>query len=384
MDFRPSEEQREVAALSQKVLGDYCGNERLRQIEDSAETGRFDGELWQALAELGLLGVAVSEADGGMGFGFEELSALIEQSGRHVAPVPLLQVLVGGAMPLSRFGSEEQRARLLPGILGGDAERLVVPAMHDPMPAGSAVRPELRAVASADGWQLDGELFGVPLAKRAVRVLVPASTGDGDEQALFLLDPAAAGVSITEQLITTGESYPKLELQGVRVAPEDVLAQGDQARAATAWIAERMTAALAVQALGIADQMTKMTAEYTAEREQFGVKIATFQAVGQRAANCYIDVQCLSVAVMQAVSLLARETDATDAVRVAKVWAGDACHRISYAAQHMHGGMGVDRDYHLWRYCLWAKKVEMLMGSSVEQLQAIGSDLAEKWLAELR
>ena len=127
----------------------------------------------------------------------------------------------------------------------------------------------------------------------------------------------------------------------------------------------------------------QITAEYTAEREQFGIKIATFQAVGQRAANCYIDVQCLSMAVQQAVSLLDQQGDASDAVRVAKVWAGDVCHRVSHAAQHLHGGVGVDRDYHLWRYCLWAKKVELLMGSSVEQLSAIGAGLAEKWLAEV-
>ncbi len=386
MDFKPSEERCEVAELAQKILSDFCGNERLRALEADSEDGRFDAELWQALADAGLLGVAVGEADGGMGFGFEELSALIEQSGRHVAPVPLLQVLVGAALPLSRFGSAEQRTRLLPGILSGDAEQLVVPALHDPMPAGSAVRPELRATASAGaggGWQLDGELFGVPVAKRAARILVPASTGDGDGLVLLLFDPKADGVTMTQQLITTGESYPRVELKGVQVGGEDVVAEGDEARAAVVWIAERMTTALAAQALGIADQMLRITAGYTAEREQFGVKIATFQAVGHRAANCYIDVQCLSMAVMQAVSLLAQEADAADEVCVAKVWAGDACHRVSYSAQHMHGGMGVDRDYHLWRYCLWAKKVELLMGSNVEQLEALGASLAKRWLAKV-
>ena len=384
MDFRLSEEQREVAALSERILGDYCSNERLRELEAESDDGRFDGKLWAALAEAGLLGVAVGEADGGMGFGFEALSALIEQSGRYVAPAPLLQVLVGGALPISRFGSEEQRKRLLPGILSGDSEQLVVPGLHDPTPATATLRPELRASTSAGGgWQLHGEMCAVPLADRAARVLTAASIDGGESIGLFLFDPKAAGVTMRPQVITTGESYPQLSLQEVPVSAEDVLAEGDQARTVLAWVAERMTAALAIQALGIADQMMQITAQYTAEREQFGVKIATFQAVGQRAANCYIDVQCLQMAVMQAVSLLDREEDATAAVRVAKVWAGDTCHRVSHAAQHLHGGMGVDRDYHLWRYCLWSKKVELLMGSNAEQLSLIGESLAERWLAEV-
>jgi alkylation response protein AidB-like acyl-CoA dehydrogenase len=119
-----------------------------------------------------------------------------------------------------------------------------------------------------------------------------------------------------------------------------------------------------------------MTAEYTSTREQFARKIATFQAVGQRAANAYIDVECLRGVVQQATWLLSEERSADEEVSVAKVWAGDVGHRVSFAAQHLHGGMGVDVDYPLHRYCLWAKQLELTLGSSAVHLERLGAALA--------
>ncbi len=123
-------------------------------------------------------------------------------------------------------------------------------------------------------------------------------------------------------------------------------------------------------------QSLRMTASYTSTREQFGRKIATFQAVGQRAANAYIDVECLRLVVQHAVWLLGEERPASEEVAVAKIWAGDTGHRVSFAAQHLHGGMGVDVDYPLHRYCLWAKQLELTLGSSADELERLGARLA--------
>src|SRR5690606_34119695 len=112
----------------------------------------------------------------------------------------------------------------------------------------------------------------------------------------------------------------------------------------------------------VTDRALRMTASYAAERKQFGVPIATFQAVGHRAANGFIDVECLRLNTYQAVSRLHSGLDATTEVQIAKIWAGDVGHRVSYSAQHLHGGTGIDRDYPLWRYCLWARHNEMMLG----------------------
>jgi alkylation response protein AidB-like acyl-CoA dehydrogenase len=127
--------------------------------------------------------------------------------------------------------------------------------------------------------------------------------------------------------------------------------------------------------------MMRMTASYTSERQQFGVPVATFQAVGHRAADCYIDVECLRLTTQQAVSLLAQGGDSSEAVMIAKIWVGDVCHRVSQAAQHLHGGIGIDRDYELFRYCLWARQIELTCGTSAALTQGLGEKIAADFLA---
>ena len=193
---------------------------------------------------------------------------------------------------------------------------------------------------------------------------------------LVLLDPAAAGVGLTDMRYTTYEPMFELRLENVECAGTDVLAGPDRGDEALSWIVERSTAALCAHQLGVTDVALRMTASYTAEREQFGVPIATFQAVGHRAANCFIDVECLRLNTYQAVSLLDAGQPATTEVQIAKVWAGDVGHRVSYASQHLHGGTGIDRDYPLWRFCLWARHNELALGGSARQLAELGGRIA--------
>jgi alkylation response protein AidB-like acyl-CoA dehydrogenase len=125
--------------------------------------------------------------------------------------------------------------------------------------------------------------------------------------------------------------------------------------------------------------MLKMTAAYTSQREQFGRPIATFQAVSHRAADAYIDVQNLRLACQQAASLLSARVAANQAVMIAKIWAADVAHRVSQSSQHLHGGIGVDRDYPLFRFCLWAKQLELTLGGGNSYLTALGDAIAEEF-----
>jgi alkylation response protein AidB-like acyl-CoA dehydrogenase len=372
MDFSLSQEQLELEKLARQILEDQTTNEQLREIE--AQDDLFDEKLWGDLAEAGLLGVAIREGQGGMELGFDSLCLLIEAVGYTVAPAPVIPVLVSAALPIDRFGSEEQKARLLPGVAAGTT--LLSAALIEPQNEDIEA-PRTRARATADGWQLDGTKSCVPFAHRADRVLVAAQMDGG--VGVFLLDPRGKGVTLNRQEVTAGEPQFEMLLAGANVAADDLLAGPDTAREVLRWVAERTAAATCAMAVGVADRSTRMTAAYTAEREQFGVKIATFQAVGQRAANCYIDTECLRLVTQQAVSLLNRESDATDEVVIAKIWAGDVSHRVSHAAQHLHGGIGVDRDYPLFRYCLWAKQLELSLGSSAELLARLGEGIAREY-----
>lgn len=374
MDFSLSEEQIELRNLARQILVDQTSNEHLREIEAGEE--RFDAKLWADLAEAGLLGIGVSEAQGGMELGFESLCLLVEEVGRTVAPAPVLPVLVSGALAIDHFGNEEQKQRLLPGVVRGEsflAAGAIEPLNEDPM------QPLTRAKQAGEGVSLDGTKTCVPFADRATRVVAAALHDEGI--GLYLVDPNGAGVTLERQVSTAGEPQFQIKLEGATVAEEDILVAPGEGARALQWISQRTAAAHCAMAVGVVDRMTRMTAEYTAEREQFGVKIATFQAVGQRAANCYIDAECLRLTTQQAISLLNEDRDAEDEVTIAKMWAGDVCHRVSHAAQHLHGGIGVDRDYPLFRYCQWAKQLELAMGSTAQLTAKLGEGIAREFSA---
>ncbi len=371
MDFGFSEQQRDVQTLARQILSDNVSPESLAQY-DAYKADRFDRELWAKVAEAGLLGVAVGEEYGGMDFGFFELALLVEEAGRSIAPLPLISHLVSAALPIQQFGSAEQRQRWLPGVVSG--ETLLSAALTEPYNEDPTQPLLTSAVADGAGLRLSGDKTAVPFAHLADRILVSAKMGDG--VAVVLLDPKAAGVSLTPMQVTTYEPQFALSLDNVSIAAEDILAGPESGRALMQWLSERTSAALCAHQLGASDKAMRMTASYTAERKQFGVLISTFQAVGHRAANCFIDVECLRLNTYQAVSRLDGGLDATNEVHIAKIWAGDVGHRVSYAAQHLHGGTGIDRDYPLWRYCTWLRYNEMTLGSSAKTLANLGKRIA--------
>lgn len=371
MEFGFSEQQRDVQNLAREILSEQVTPEKLSHY-DEYQQERFDETLWQQLAKAGLLGIAIDPAHGGMGFGFTELAMFIEETGRTIAPVPAISHLVSSALPVQRFGTDAQKERLLPAAASG--EIMLTAALMESCNEDPAEPRLTTALAEGDGYRVTGVKTAVPFAHRAQRILLSAATNN--DVVVLLLDPKANGVSLKPLKVSTYEPQFELVLDNVTVAAEDILAAPGQGAAVMQWIDEHTAAALCAHQVGVCDQSMRMTASYTAERKQFGVPIATFQAVGHRAANCFIDVESLRLNTYQAVSRLDSGIDATTEVQIAKIWAGDCGHRVSYASQHLHGGMGIDRDYPLWRLCLWARHNEMMLGSSARQLAQLGQRIA--------
>jgi alkylation response protein AidB-like acyl-CoA dehydrogenase len=371
MDFSYREEQLEVQALAEKILGDQTSNERQKQVD--AQPARFDEKLWQDLAAAGLLGVAVEEASGGMDFDFESLCLLVEEAGRCAAALPLIPALVSAVMPLQRWGGSEQKL-LLSQVVSGEViltAALTEPGNEDPL------CPVTRAEATHHGWLLKGCKTSVPYARQAESVLLSACC-EG-ELMVFLVALSSDGITLRDQQSTASEPQAELDLEAVEVADTALLARGAEASSLLHWLLQITRAAMAAYAVGLCDRMTRMSAEYTSQREQFGVPVATFQAVGHRAADCFIDVECLRLVTQEAISRLTLGLDASESVLVAKAWTGDVCHRVSQAAQHLHGGIGVDRDYPLHRYCLMARQIELTSGSTARLVSELGAGIARNF-----
>ena len=374
MDFNFPEELHSVQQLTRQSLTDFTSPEQLKKLEQ--QENRFDKTLWQALADAGLLGIDIEESLGGTDLGFYTLTALCEEVGRSVAPVPVIPVLVSAAGTLRRFADNQQKERWLPGIAGGST---LVSAALEEYNNDDPTRPDAEARTVEGGVSLSGTKICVSNATDAVRVLVSAR--NGDELIVALVDPSAAGVTLSPQVVTSGELRHELRMEQVQVPTADVLASGGKALEAMQWVQQATRTALCAMAVGVCDRMMRMTGSYTSEREQFGRAIATFQAVSHRVADCYIDVECLKLVTQQAASLIDQGRSAEEASIIAKIWCGDVTHRVSQASQHCHGGTGVDRDYPLHRFCLWARQIELSSGSSAQLTSELGRQISEEYRA---
>ncbi|HEY5385783.1 MAG TPA: acyl-CoA dehydrogenase family protein [Acidimicrobiales bacterium] len=375
MDFKLTDEQLAVSEAAGGVFSGLVDAEKIAAVESS--TDRIDRDLWRALADADLLGLAIPEADGGAGYGLMELCLLLEAQGNAVAPVPLWSTLVLGAMPLAAFGSEAQRAAWLPGVVAGD---VILTAALTGAASSPTSMPSVRARATGDGFVLHGTELAVPQAHLADRIVLPARTEDGGVL-LALLDPRAAGVTLERAVTTNREVHPHLHLADVALGAGDILAGPDAGRAALDLALTASTIALCALQVGVCEAALTKTATYLNSRQQFGRPLSTFQGTMLRAADAAIDIEAMRVTWENAAWRFDTGRDATDAARVAKWQASERGQRTVHATQHLHGGMGADISYPIHRYFLWGKQIELLLGGPSAQLAKLGADIAAQALA---
>lgn len=368
MDFSLNEAQVAIAGLARKILLERASHAVVRQIEDGPD--RFHAKLWSDLAATGLLATAIPEAYGGGGHGLVEVCTLLEEIGAAVAPVPAYETLVLGALPIATFGSPALKERWLPKVAAGEAiltAALVEPGAREPS------SPTARARRDGDRWVLDGQKTCVPAAHLAARVLVPARTPEGGI-GVFLVDPKGAGVSLEPQETTHRHLEAHMTLD--RAPADGALGDPGRGEVVLASIVDGAIAGLCAMEAGVVGRALQITAQYTATRQQFERPIATFQAVAQRAADAYIDVEAVRLTACQAAWRLAEGLPAAEALAIAKITAAEAGHRVVAAAQHLHGGMGFDLDYPIHRHYLWSRHIELTLGGASQHLARLGDLLA--------
>jgi alkylation response protein AidB-like acyl-CoA dehydrogenase len=372
MDFALNDEQQAISDLAARIVADHVSAEALRAMERDQ---RYEHPgLWAALARADLLGTSLPTGDGGAGYGLVEACLVAEQIGYHAAPVPYLEGIAGAAGALAAFGTPAQRSRHLPGVIEG-AEVLTV-ALHEPTTTVAPTTPSTLAERAGAGWCLRGTKVSVPWAEQATVVLVPARLPEG-RSALFLVPTDAEGVSRAQNLAVTGQPLWSLHLEGVELGPDGLLGQDPAGGPeALAWLLDRLTVALCAAQAGVCARALALTAAHVSQREQFGAKLGTFQAVAQRAADAYIDTEAVRLTMLHAAWRLDAGLPARDEVLVAKFWAADGAQRVVHAAQHLHGGVGMDTDYPLHRCFRWAKVLELGLGGATASLLGLGARLA--------
>lgn len=364
MDFALTETQRELAALTRQIAEDQLSPERRKAVE--AEATWFDRALWRALSDAGVLAAGLPELIGGGGYDFLEQCAVLVELGRTVAPVPYLTHVTSVAA-LAHFGTDAQRSRWAePGARG---EVVLAAALAEEFDE-SGEHPTTRAETDGAGWRLDGAKALVPSGGVADAFLVPAATGEGVQ--LFVVHPDDPGVTLTPQRVVDGDTAVGLDLTAVAVPAERLVPGADVVH----WLVARSTVALAAYQVGVLERALELTATYARERQQFGRPIGSFQAVGQRLADAYIDVEAARLTMWEAAWRIAEPLPAAAEIATAKFWAAEAGHRVAHTAVHVHGGTGIDLDAPTHRYFTAAKRTEFALGGATAQLRALGAELA--------
>ena len=336
MDFTFTPEADEAAELTASILRDKTGTERLKAVE--ADGDRFDRELWATLGE------AFDWSD----LGLIELCRVLVEVGRAVAPVPLA-VHGPSVFLLTELGTDLPTGLITAAV---SEERAALPTTP---------------VTTSDGSTVSGTKTLVRAGMAADAFLVTASTPSGP--GVFLVAAEATGVERQAQRTSDGDVTALVTFAG---APATQV--GDDSTAQR--LGELLIVTAAAEQLGVTDGALRLTAEYAKTREQFGRPIGTFQAVGQRLADAFIDVLCQRLALWQAVWRLSEGLEASTEVAVAKLWAADAGHRVAHTAVHVHGGVGIDLDGEAHRYFTSAKRFEFAFGSATEQALTIGRNFA--------
>jgi 3-oxocholest-4-en-26-oyl-CoA dehydrogenase beta subunit len=364
MDFSLSAAQTELAGLTRKILAERDPPER----------------QWTDLGSAGVLAAGLPESLGGAGLGLLDQCSVLTELGRAVSPVPYLASVVLGAGAIAEFGNPVQRRRWAAPAGAGSVLLTVALAEED---GDDPASPSALAERAGEGWRLAGVKTVVPAAARADLMLVPASGADG--VLVFLVEPSDPGVTVQPQALTDGADAGRLVLDGVKLDDDRLLGGASGGAEVTGWLVSRATVGVCAVQAGVLERALELTAEYARSREQFGRPIGSFQAVAQRLADAYIDVEAVGLTMWQAAWLLADgrpgDPGVDAAVASAKFWAADAGHRVAHTAVHVHGGLGIDTSYPLHRYFVAAKRAEFTLGGATAQLRRLGDILAREALS---
>ncbi len=361
-----SEEQELLRDAARSFVADHCTVDALRKLRDERPEAGFDRALWKPMAELGWAGIPFPEEYGGAGLGLAELGVVLEELGRRLVVTPFLSTVLLGGGTLLEGGSEAQRQAILPGVCEG--ETILALAAQEP-PRHAPHQVETRARREGSGWRISGRKTLVLDGAAADHLVVLART-TGDPEAregltLFLVDPTAAGVARKPTFLIDSRSAANVELADVPIGEGDVIGEVDRGADVLDPVLDRAAVALSAEMLGGIQEAFERTVAYLKEREQFGVKIGSFQGLKHRAGRWFCEVELTRSIVLQA--LRALDDGAENAAELAsacKARVSDTFRLSGEEGIQMHGGIGVTDEEDIGFFMKRARVSELLLGDA--------------------
>jgi len=356
MDLEFTEEQNMLRDTVRGLCEQYCDVAVVRKLEDDP-TG-YPRDLWTKMGELGVIGLMLPEAHGGGAQTALEGAIVFEEIGRALAPTPLFVsgVMTGGA--LARAGSNEQQSAWLPKIAAGSA--IGTPAWLEPKGGFGPRGVQLAATPDGDSVRLTGEKRHVLFASAADRLLVLARTGTNDTDVdLFLVDPSAPGVTLTQQYSMASDTQYLVAFDDVRVPVSDRIGAAGSGWATWDTTMHHGIIMLAAQAAGGAARALDMTVDYAKTRTQFDKPLGAFQAISHYLADGSTEIDGAQTLVSEAAWAHASEKSVARLAPMAKLFACRTFRNVTAMAQQVHGGIGFTIEFDIQLFFRRAKQLQV-------------------------
>lgn len=369
MDFDFTDDQQALREAVRRWVDKGFAFERRHAL---AKAGGHSRAVWGELAELGLAGLAVPESQGGLGFGPVEAMLVNEELGRGLVHAPWTNAAL--AVPaLLAAAPEALQREWLPRIAEGSA--LVVLAQQERAARWALDRPATRAERRGEGWVLSGSKIVVPAGDEADAFVVPARIAGGDG------DRAGIGLFVVEAGAATIMPYPTQD--GARAAdlvfaaaPAALIAEDGLDRLEHA--VDIALAGVAAEGVGLMDRLLAMTVEYLNTRRQFGVAIASFQALRHRVADAKMQLELArSMSYYATLKLGAPAAERRRAVAQARVQLGQAMRFVGQQCIQMHGGIGVTDEYAGSHYFKRLTVLELAFGDTLHHLGEVAARMED-------
>jgi alkylation response protein AidB-like acyl-CoA dehydrogenase len=360
MNFSLTDDQRMLVDSAASFTRKQSPVSRMRKLRD--DSIGWSPEVWRQMGDLGWLGLPFPEAVGGIGGGFVDLALVLEQLGTTLVPEPIVPSLVAGMAIVAAGDAAQQRSFLSPMVAGQSSLALAwaeADARYD------ATRIATRAVKTSAGYKLTGEKGFVLDGHAAAQLVVSAR--DGDAIALFVVDPKSPGVKLRPIKTLDGRRAAMVELDAE--VPADRRLGGDGA-AALSYALDIGAAAACAEGVGIMRAVLAMTTEYLRTREQFGVKIGSFQVLQHRAVDMFIETELAYSASLAAAIRIDGDdlAERTAAVATAKVQLAESGRYVTQQAIQLHGGIGITDEHDIGLYLKRMLALNAMFGDAESQL----------------
>lgn len=373
MDYGFDEDQEMLRWAVRDFMARECPRPLVREIEEHWLD--YSSELYGKMADLGWCGLMIPEEYGGSNYGWLEMAVFYEEAGRAICPSPHYQTCLLAGQTILALGAEAQKHSFLPRIASGDI--VIACCIAEPHGADAASML-VAAVVDGDGYVINGTKLFVPLAHRADYLLVVARTADASDGASgitnFLIERSAPGVSIDPMDAIGGERLCEVVFHDVRV-PADTMLGPRHGGEPIFEIEDRAKVMLGMYMTGFAQVATDMTVEFSRNRVQFGVPIGSFQSLQFRMADMWTYTDATRWLLYETTWKMSQGSDTPADRAAAQAQACLNTNHVVHECVHLHGALGVMRDFDASLFFSRAKAIALYIGPHHDKQAAIAAGI---------